>query len=130
MSRLIMRLAGQRRNGGPDEIRTRDLLLARQLFYQLKYKPMYTARFSAERPAAAFVVLLDFSFFGPEKPKNNPQFTFIVRVFSLFRADASHKHTPYSSRTRRTADTISVMIPLRFTDLENWLYFKQRVESC
>jgi hypothetical protein len=37
------------------------------------------------------------------------------------RADANHKQTPYSSRTRRTADIILAMIPLSFTDLENWL---------
>lgn len=42
----------KQRNGGPDEIRTRDLLLARQLFYQLKYKPKRVRRFDRHQAAA------------------------------------------------------------------------------
>ena len=91
---------------------------------------MYTARFSAERPAAAFVVLLDFSFLVQKNPKTIRSSHLYLESSHSYRANVNNKRTPYSSRTRRTADTISVMIPLSFTDLENWLCFKQRVESC
>ena len=43
---------GTQRNGGVREIRTLDLLLARQTFYQLKYNPKRVRRFDRHRAAA------------------------------------------------------------------------------